>query len=66
MIEEAKRIRGVRRMRVSEMRKMCETGEFEGDFESFKKNVIDKIKQMHDEQRDNEREIIEYLNNLAC
>ena len=66
MIEEAKRIRGVRRMRVSEMRKMCETGEFECDFESFKKNVIDEIKQMHDEQREKEREIIEYLNNLAC
>ena len=43
-----------------------ETGEFECDFESFKKNVIDKIKQMHDEQREKEREIIEYLNNLAC
>lgn len=43
-----------------------ETGEFECDFESFKKNVIDEIKQMHDEQREKEREIIEYLNNLAC
>ena len=53
-------------MRVSEMRKMCETGEVECDFESFKKNVIDEIKQMHDEQREKEREIIEYLNNLAC
>lgn len=43
-----------------------ETGEFECDFESFKKNVIDEIKQMHDEQREKEREILEYLNNLAC
>lgn len=43
-----------------------ETGEFECDFESFKKNVIDEIKQMPDEQREKEREIIEYLNNLAC
>lgn len=43
-----------------------ETGEFECDFESFKKNVIDEIKQMHDKQREKEREINEYLNNLAC
>lgn len=43
-----------------------ETGEFECDFESFKKNVVDEIKQMHDEQREKEREILEYLNNLAC
>lgn len=39
-------------MRVSEMKKM-----FECDFESFKKNVIDEIKQMHDEQREKGREI---------
>lgn len=43
-----------------------ETDEFECNFEDFKKNIIDEIKKMADEQREKEREILEYLNNLAC
>lgn len=43
-----------------------ETDEFECNFEDFKKKVIDEIKKMADEQREKEREILEYLNNLAC
>lgn len=43
-----------------------ETDEFECNFEDFKKNTIDEIKKMADEQREKEREILEYINNLAC
>lgn len=50
----------------TEINYKSEINDFEYDFESFKKNVIDEIKQMHDEQREKEREIIEYLNNLTC
>lgn len=50
----------------TEINYKSESNDFEYDFEYFKKNVVDEIKKMHDEQREKEREIIEYLNNLAC
>ena len=50
----------------TEINYKSENHDFEYEFEIFKKNVVDEIKKMHDEQREKEREILEYINNLAC
>lgn len=50
----------------TEINYKSENHDFEYDFEIFKKHIVDKIKKMHDEQREKEREILEYINNLAC
>lgn len=50
----------------TEIKYTDETHAFECDFENFKKNVVDEIKKMADEQRKKEKEVLEYLDSLDC